>query len=300
VTGTPSCDSLFAFPDSLGLAREVAVRLGIAVHEIGVRAFPDGESLVRIEASGLAPALVVAFSPPNARLVETLLAASVLRRQGARSLTLLAPYLPYMRQDAAFRPGEAVSQKVVGAWMAGAFDRIVTVDPHLHRTGDLADVFPGTRADALTAGEVIGRMLAEEAGGRPGVVVGPDEEAEGLARAVAEAAGWTWVVGTKMRRGDRDVVVELPAGARLAGLAAVVVDDVISSGATVCRGAEAVLAAGAVSVEVVAVHALFDRRADSAFRKAAIRRVRSCDGVPHPSNAVALAPLLATAFLDGR
>jgi ribose-phosphate pyrophosphokinase len=287
---------VFGFADCLDLAGAVAEGLGIPCRPIAVRAFPDGESLVRIEEGARAPVLTVAFSPPNTRLVETLLAASVLRRLGARRLTLLAPYLPYMRQDAAFRPGEAVSQQVVGAWLAGAFDRVVTVDPHLHRTGDLAAVFPGIRADALTAGDLIGRMLAAESGGRAGVVIGPDEEAEGLARAVAAAAGWDWVVGAKTRRGDREVVVALPAATRLDGRAAVIVDDVISSGATVCRGAEAALAAGAESVEVVGVHALFDRKAEADFRNSGIRRVRSCDGVPHPSNAVALAPLLVAAI----
>ena len=56
---------------------------------------------------------------------------------------LLAPYLCYMRQDAAFHEGEAISQKVIGALIAGCVDRVITVDAHLHRTPDIRAVFPG-------------------------------------------------------------------------------------------------------------------------------------------------------------
>ena len=64
---------------------------------------------------------------------------------------LVAPYLAYMRQDSAFHAGEAISQRIVGEMFAKTFDRIVTVEAHLHRTATLQAVFPGIEADNLSA-----------------------------------------------------------------------------------------------------------------------------------------------------
>ena len=51
--------------------------------------------------------------------------------------TLVAPYLAYMRQDIAFHPGEAVSQRIVGPFLASLFDAVVSNGPHLHRVATL-------------------------------------------------------------------------------------------------------------------------------------------------------------------
>ena len=111
---------------------------------------------------------------PNEKLLELLLAAQTARELGAREVTLVAPYLAYMRQDCAFAPGEAVSQRHVGGFLAALFDRLVTVDPHLHRVAALGDIAPGADAVAVSAAPLIGRFLREHAAAP--VLVGPDEE----------------------------------------------------------------------------------------------------------------------------
>ena len=121
------------------------------MHEIAVHRFPDGELRVTV---GLASETTIVFASldqPNDKLLALLFASEALRRGGAKRLVLVAPYLCYMRQDAAFYQGEAISQKVIGSLLAGSFDRIVTVDAHLHRTTDIRDVFPGIEADDLSA-----------------------------------------------------------------------------------------------------------------------------------------------------
>ncbi|MCZ4328253.1 ribose-phosphate pyrophosphokinase-like domain-containing protein, partial [Brachybacterium paraconglomeratum] len=87
-------------------------------------------------------ALYRSLDQPNEKLVELLLAARTARTLGAPHLTLVAPYLPYMRQDIAFSPGEAVSQRIVGPFLASLVDAVITVDPHLHRVASLRDVVP--------------------------------------------------------------------------------------------------------------------------------------------------------------
>ncbi|HEV7370340.1 ribose-phosphate diphosphokinase [Arenibaculum sp.] len=294
-----SWTGVYAFPECAEGARRLADELGVPFHVAELHRFPDGESLVRLPEPVRRPVLYRPLHRPNDKLVEILLAASVLRRGGAETLCLVAPYMPYMRQDAVFRPGEPVSQRVVGDLLAAAFDTVVVVEPHLHRTGDLAAVFPAARAVAVSGAGPIRRHLEAGDTAPDTLVVGPDEESEPLVAAIAGPLGLDWAVARKERRGDRDVTVTLPDAPDPAGRPTLVVDDVISSGHTVLDCARALRARGAASVGVVAVHALHDAAAEAAMRAAGIGAVASCDGVPHASNRIPLASLIAEALRDG-
>jgi len=289
--------AVYGFPESADGAARLAAALGVPCHIAELHRFPDGESLVRLPEAVERAVVYRSLDAPNDKLVELLLAASVLRRQGAGDLCLVAPYMAYMRQDAVFRPGEPVSQTVIGALLARHFDRFVCVEPHLHRTHQLDEVFPGRPAAALSGAGVIAAHLAAERVGDDTVIAGPDEESEPLVRGVAEPLGLPWVVGRKVRRGDRDVSVELPVSASgLAGRRVVIVDDVISSGETIVSCAAAARAAGGTVAGVYTVHALFGDGARRRFAETGIPPVRSADGVPHPTNALSLAPLIAGAL----
>jgi ribose-phosphate pyrophosphokinase len=287
---------LHAFPDSLVFARKLGGALGWPVERVALHHFPDWESLVRVRATPGAAAIVVrSLDDPNAKLVELLLAADALRRAGASSLTLIAPYLAYMRQDCVFTPGEPVSQRVVGALLGGAFDRVLCVEAHLHRVETLGEVFP-CRADSLPAAPALTGWLRERAAGA--LLVGPDEESEPWVKSLAALAGLSFRIGTKRRRGDAAVELSLPplpAGAARA----VLVDDIASTGATLAAGARALRAAGVAAVDALVVHAIFAEGALAALREAGIARIVSTDTIPHPSNQIGVAPLLARALAGG-
>jgi len=284
---------IHAFPDAARWARGLARDAGLSCAPVARHRFPDGESLVRVRRpAGRHAVLVCRLHDPDAKLVQTVLAADALRRAGARRLTLVAPYLPYMRQDAAFRPGEPVSQRVIGACLARAFDRVLTIEAHLHRTRRLGDV-AGAGSRSLTAAPVLAAWVRRR-GGRP-LVVGPDEESEPWVRAIARLARVPWIVGRKRRAGDRAVDIRLPAHARTTR--AVIVDDIAASGATVATTARALARRGVAVVDALLVHAIFAPGAMERMRAAGVRRIVSCDTVPHPTNALAtgglIAPLLA-------
>jgi ribose-phosphate pyrophosphokinase len=284
---------LHAFPEALPLGRALGAALEASVEPVEVHRFPDGESLVRVPAADAAPAAVVrSLDDPNAKLVEVLLAADALRRAGAASVTLVAPYLAYMRQDHVFRPGEPVSQRVVGELLGRAFDRVLTVEAHLHRVRTLGEVVPGA-AESLPAAPALARWLQEHA--PDALLVGPDEESEPWLRRLAAPTGAAWCVGTKARRGDARVTVTLPALPPGAAHA-VIVDDIASTGATLVATARALREAGASRVDALVVHAVFAPGAEEALRAAGIARVVSTDTIPHPSNAIGVAALLASAL----
>lgn len=288
--------AVLAFADEAGPAAALAARLGAKFMEVELHRFPDGESLVRVPSPVPETAILYrSLHDPNARLVEILLAASALRENGAGKVIIVAPYLAYMRQDMAFRPGEAVSQRVIGKLLASAFDGCVTVDPHLHRISSLSEVMPGTVAASLSAAPALAEAL--DLGSNP-LLAGPDEESHQWVEAIAAPHGLDFIIGRKVRNGDRDVHVEFVDAVRAAGRNVVLVDDVISSGATLIEAAQCLRAAGALRIEVLATHCLA-RPADlEAMRAGGIEQVRSTDSVPGPTARIALAELLARGLAE--
>ncbi len=288
---------LLAFEDERALAEALAEDLGLALAFIREHRFPDGE--LKLTLPPTLPSRVVmlrGLHRPNEKLVALLLAAGTARRLGATDLTLVSPYLAYMRQDIEFNPGEAISQGIVAGFLANLFDAVVTIDPHLHRIASLDEVMPRCRGIALTAAPLLGTWIAGrfEAGRRP-LIVGPDEEAGQWVSAAAAASGLDGVVCTKTRRGDRDVVVEVPP-VPLEGRAVVLLDDVASTGQTLVEAALALRARGVASIDAVVTHALFVGDAAQRLAGAGIGRIWSTDAVPHPTNAISVAPLIAGAI----
>ncbi|HCY17201.1 MAG: phosphoribosylpyrophosphate synthetase [Curvibacter sp. GWA2_64_110] len=287
---------LLHFDDELPSAQRIATQAGLALGRIERHRFPDGELKLRLPAP-LPERMVLlrTLDHPNEKLVELLLAARTARELGVRHLTLVAPYLAYMRQDIAFRPGEAVSQRIVGKFLAELFDALITVDPHLHRIATLQEAVPVPQAVVLSGAPLLSDLVAAH---RPqALLVGPDEEsAQWIAQAAARH-GFDHAVCRKVRHGDRAVDIELPTSS-FTGRAVVLLDDVASSGHTLAQAARLLLAAGAASVDVAVTHALFAGDALQLLHAAGIDQIWSTDCIAHPSNAVSMAPAIAAALAN--
>jgi ribose-phosphate pyrophosphokinase len=284
---------LLAFEDEAPLAQALAQALGAPLAFVQRHRFPDGELRLNLPPQ-LPPRVVMlrGLQQPNEKLTELLLCAPAARELGARELVLLSPYLAYMRQDMAFTPGEVVSQRHVAALLGGLFDAVLTVDPHLHRVHSMDELFPGRRGVALSAAPLLGDWVARQLH-RP-ILIGPDEEAAQWVQAAAQPLRLEHGTGRKRRLGDREVILELPP-LEYGGRAVVLLDDVASTGRTLIAAATQALARGAASVDVAVTHALFVGDALAQLHEAGVRHVWSTDAVPHPSNAVSVAPLLAQA-----
>jgi ribose-phosphate pyrophosphokinase len=283
-------------PKAHETGRQLATALAIPADEIAVHRFPDGELRVTVGPAASTTIVFGSLDQPNEKLITLLFAAEALRREGARRLVLVAPYLAYMRQDAAFHAGEAISQRIVGEMLAKSFDRIVTVEAHLHRTAALQTVFPGIEADNLSAMPVVAAALRVAQLDPTTVLVGPDEESKSWVSDLATRLGLVHAVAQKTRRGDRSVDIAFASPSLFTRRPVLLIDDIVSSGGTLVSCARALAACGVASIDAIATHALFPLQLMDEFERAGIRSVRSTNSVPHPTNAIALDQLLMAAL----
>jgi ribose-phosphate pyrophosphokinase len=282
---------IIGFPEYRKPAQRLAESTGLSYAEVAIHTFPDGETGIRLPES--MPSHVVfcrSLDRPNEKLVELLLAAAGAREQGVEKLTLVAPYLCYMRQDKAFRPGEVISQHIIGKLLADYFDGLLTVDAHLHRVHQLSEAVPAKEAINLNATEPMARFLVKHL--EAPILVGPDEESKQWVAAIAAHEQLPYSVARKQRFGDKQVLVTLPPG-HFEGRNIVLVDDVVSTGCTLEAATGKLAFHNPASISVLVTHPLFVGDALERLHAVGVSNIWSCDTVIHDTNAVFLAEMLA-------
>ena len=280
-----------SLPDYTEPAQRLAQTLACDYQPISVHRFPDGESQVTVPTDP-APHIIICQSldRPNDKLIELMLAIHTLRQAGVKRISLIAPYLCYMRQDKAFHSGEAISQQIVGRFLAELIDDLITVDAHLHRIHSLQQAIPLDKAINLSAASALGEFLLQQQ--IQPLLLGPDNESKQWVQQVASVGEFDWAVASKQRLSDIEVNITLPA-INVENRVVVLVDDVISSGHTVTEVAQQLLTAGAAQVCCLVTHALFAEGALALLQQAGIQTIWSSDSIPHESNVIQLAGMLA-------
>ena len=285
---------VLSFPEYRSQAQQLAQALHVPCLDVVIHHFPDGESKLILPTSLAAHCIFHrSLDHPNDKLVELILASTAAREAGVQTLTLVAPYLCYMRQDMEFTPGEIVSQKIIGKLLAQHFDQLITVDAHLHRINTLQAAVPLDNAINLSATQILGHYLASQ--DMKPLLLGPDLESEQWVSQIADMAQSDYAIAEKQRFGDRDVQVQLP-DVDFTNQTVVIIDDVISSGHTVATAAKQIKTAGAKNIHCLVTHALFTAQALPLLHAAGIDKIWSSDSISHDSNIVSLAPMLAQAL----
>jgi ribose-phosphate pyrophosphokinase len=282
----------FSLPQDLPFADGLSNALGATRGEVEVHVFPDGETRVGLGTDCFERNVILVYGgrDPNGNALPLHFAAQSAKAMGASSIGLVAPYLPYLRQDTQFNPGEAVSALAYARFLSASFDWIATIDPHLHRIRSLDDIF---EIPALCISSVA--AIAEWIRGNvvSPVIVGPDSESRQWVEPVARTLGVSWTTLTKTRTGDRQVTMSLPDPEIVRGRSAVIVDDIASSGKTLAEAATVLKGLGSRPVTCIVVHALLDQDAETALRDAGVARLVSTNTIAHSTNAIDVVPLLA-------
>jgi ribose-phosphate pyrophosphokinase len=286
----PSVAALFAMPGNTDLAGDLAVLTGLEAGSIETRRFPDAETYVRVrQAADEESFLVCTLARPDEQFIPLILGARAIRQSGAKRLSLIAPYLAYLRQDRQFKEGEAVSSQVFADLVSREFDALVTVDPHLHRYASLSEIYriPTT---VVHTSKIIGNWIRENV--RAPVVMGPDKESAQWVEEVARQAACPWAVFQKERQGDRDIRLTPPNLDPFDNSTPVIIDDIVSSGATMMAAAKILLDAGIRPGFCIAVHALFDEQLSTELASL-FDAVLTSDSIPNRFSRFQVAPLIA-------
>ena len=236
--------------------------------------------------------------PVSDHLVELLLLLDACRRGGAGRITAVLPYFGYARQDRRSQAGEAVGARVVAdALAASGAQRLVVVDPHTAALEAMCSI----PVEMLTAVPALAGALAPRVPGGA-VVVAPDLGAVKLAEHYASLLHRPVAVVRKTRMTGATVRAEEIAG-DVAGRPAVVVDDMISTGATIEAAARVLLAhGGAPAIVVAATHGLLVAGAAGRLGRLPVQCTVTTDSLPRghapalPLQVESIAPLLADAI----
>jgi ribose-phosphate pyrophosphokinase len=275
-------------------AQSLADRLAVPLCRLESRRFADGESYLRVldDVGGCDVAVVAELRDPDAQLAPLLFMADALREMGAAHVALVAPYLPYMRQDTRFQPGEAITSRSFAKLVSKAYDGLVTVDPHLHRYTTLEAIYSIPSRIVSSAPAIADWVRTQVA--RP-LIIGPDAESEQWISQVAALAHCPHRVLAKRRCGDHDVEVALPDLQGLHDRTPVLVDDIIATAGTMATAVQGLRGASFVAPVCAGVHAVFVDGALARLEAAGAARVVTCNTLPHPTNGIDLGAALAEA-----
>lgn len=282
------------------LAEAVAKALGIQLGQATVERFPDGEVRVRLLESirGDDVYLIQSTAPPvNDHLMELLVLADAVRRSSAGRINAVIPYFGYARQDKQTQGREPITARLVAGLLEHVgIHRVITVDLHAPQIQG----FFYQPVDELSAVRLFAEYLETQRLTDNAVVVSPDSGRAEQARRLSERLNLPLAILAKRRTGPRETQVSYVIG-DVAGKRPLVIDDIISTGGTIRRGVEALVAAGAApEVVVMASHAVLVGNARENLAHPAIREVIFTDTIAlNPALGYTIlptAPLLAQAI----
>lgn len=282
------------------LAQKVCSHLGVAQGKALVGRFSDGE--VRLEVGenvrGKDVYVIQSTCPPvNENLIELLVMIDALKRASSKRINVVIPYYGYGRQDQKIKPRVSISARLVADLLSVAgVDRVITIEFH----SDQIQGFFDMPVDHLYGAQV---LLEDLRGGVRGdeIVVAPDAGGVERARKFAERLNSDLAImdcrGTECDPSSQIV-------GRVKGRRVIILDDMVDTGRTIVRTAEAAIAAGADIVDACCVHALFSRDAVHRLESSHLRYLTITDTVPLSPDAmnsgkirtVSIAGLLAEAI----
>lgn len=261
------------------LAEKIAHELGIALTPVEIFVFPDGERRIRIEDTVLDEDVVIVQStatPVDQHYMELFFLIDSARRSGAKSVTVVMPYFGYMRQDHVFRDGEAVSLQVVLSVLESLkVDRLISYDLHVIRIPELTTI-PVTHLSALPlfAKEIKKNNWLDDT-----VLASPDMGGINRIKKISEILGGTPYVTNEKNRDLDTGHIEIDVVHGEVKKRVLMVDDMISSGNTIAKGAKLLKEKGAEEVYVFVTHPIFSQAAPKLLQDSVVEKIFVTDTV---------------------
>jgi ribose-phosphate pyrophosphokinase len=289
------------------LAEEVAYQLGTNLVPTAAYDFANSEMYVRYEESVRGSDAFVLQShtaPVNEWIMEHLLMVDALKRASAKRITVVMPYYGYSRQDKKHRGREPISARLIADLFktAGA-DRLMSVDLH---TDQIQGYFDGP-VDHLVALPILSKYVRNKYGTDQLAVVSPDAGRIKVAEQWSKRLGGAplaFIHKTRDITRPNESVANRVVG-EVAGRTCILVDDMIDTGGTITKAADALIASGAADVIIAATHAILSGPAVDRLKNCQAREIIVTNTLPIPPERqfdklteLSIAPLLSQAIRE--
>ena len=267
-----SCNS------NLPLADSISKELNLKLVNAEVKRFSDMEVFVEVKENVRGEDMFVIQStsyPANDNLMELLVTLDALRRASAKRITAVIPYFGYARQDRKSGPRTPISAKLVANLVTSAgADRVLTMDLHAGQIQGFFDI----PTDNLFAAPVFVNDIKDRYSNVPTIVVSPDVGGVLRARAIARRINAGLAIIDKRR--------EKPGASEVMNIIGdvskhhcILVDDIVDSGGTLCNAAEALISAGAISVDAYVTHGVLSGSAVSRVLNSPLKNLVTTDSI---------------------
>ena len=267
-----SCNS------NLPLADTISKELNLKLVNAEVKRFSDMEVFVEVKENVRGEDMFVIQStsyPANDNLMELLVTLDALRRASAKRITAVIPYFGYARQDRKSGPRTPISAKLVANLITSAgADRVLTMDLHAGQIQGFFDI----PTDNLFAAPVFVKDIKDRYSDVPTIVVSPDVGGVLRARAIARRINAGLAIIDKRR--------EKPGASEVMNIIGdvskhhcILVDDIVDSGGTLCNAAEALISAGAISVDAYVTHGVLSGSAVSRVLNSPLKNLVTTDSI---------------------
>ena len=267
-----SCNS------NLPLADSISKELNLKLVDAEVKRFSDMEVFVEVKENVRGEDMFVIQStsyPANDNLMELLVTLDALRRASAKRITAVIPYFGYARQDRKSGPRTPISAKLVANLITSAgADRVLTMDLHAGQIQGFFDI----PTDNLFAAPVFVKDIKDRYSDVPTIVVSPDVGGVLRARAIARRINAGLAIIDKRR--------EKPGASEVMNIIGdvskhhcILVDDIVDSGGTLCNAAQALVSAGAISVDAYVTHGVLSGSAVSRVLNSPLQNLVTTDSI---------------------
>lgn len=281
------------------LAQQISQNLGIELSEAKIGRFSDGEIQVKIIDSVRGSDCYIiqpTCAPVNENIMELLVIADALKRASARRITAVIPYYGYARQDRKAEPRVPITSKLIANLItASGINRVLTMDLHARQIQGFFDI----PVDHLYARPVLFQYFKDLNLDNP-IVVSPDAGGVERARAFAKLLNADLAIVDKRRPRPNEAAIMNIIG-DVKGRNAIILDDMIDTGGTLTKVANAIKDAGAVTVYAAASHGVLSGDAIEKIKNSALQEVVITDSIVHDKDLpkikiLSVASLLAEAI----
>jgi len=289
---------VIAGPASVHLARNISSNLNVKIIEPELKIFSDGESKLRFPSVNNKHCIIVQslYPPPDKHIIQLLMIIHKCKKDNASKITVIIPYMAYARQDKAFLEGEIISVGVLAQLIENfGVNEVITVDIH----NEVSLSYFSINTKNVTAIPILAEYIKNKVTLDKSFIISPDTG--GITRANKFAQLLNLPILCLKKKRDREtgcVSIDENIGMKVAGMNAILVDDMISTGESIVKACEVLKKQKIGNITVSCTHAIL---VDNAFEKiinSGVKEIISTNSIPSICSKVDLSVILSNILVN--